>query len=129
MGKAGPSNFFFQLCDKPISAQMKSQLSQHLKSKGHMKAQEAKASWSAVQCQLGFLGRNKKKKSRFDMVSKDLCTAFLSASIPWVKLNNPELCLCLERHKGISIPDGSSLRRKSECYQEVCILSWMTKIG
>lgn len=49
--------------------------------------------------------------SRNEIVSHDLCNAFLSANIPLEKLNNPQLKQFLEEQIGVTIPDASWMRK------------------
>lgn len=57
-----------------------------------------------------------------DTFNEELCEALLSANIPWVKLNNPQLRGFLEKYTKHAIPDESSLRKKylEPCYIKVC---------
>ena len=61
-----------------------------------------------------------KKKSRAAIVGKELCEAFLAASIPWMKLDVPKFYGFLESNIEISMPDRTTLEKKylGECYQD-----------
>ena len=73
-----------------------------------------------TQVQLEDCFATKPKKSRTAIVGKELCEAFLAASIPWMKLDVPKFRVFLESNIGISMPDRTTLEKKylGKCYQD-----------
>ena len=79
-----------------------------------------------TQAQLEDCFATKPKKSRAAIVGKELCGAFLAASIPWMKLDVPKFCGFFESNIGISMPDRTTLEKKYLCnkwFKTVCFLS------
>jgi hypothetical protein len=108
-------------CEKAIEVTQKSQLSQHLKATVHVRNSELKQKRRYSQAQLEDVCSSKAKKSKTDILGKELCEAMLSANIPWIKLQNVKLRDFLEKNIGIKLPDETTIRKVhlNECYEEV----------
>ena len=102
---------FCKACEQSFGGGQKSQLEQHIKSAKHVTNYELKKKRTQTQAQLEDFMQGNIKKSRSETLGKDLCQAFLAATIPWKKLENPVLKSFLESNLAIKIPDESSLRR------------------
>ena len=112
---------FCKVCEKSFIAIQKSQIAQHVKSEKHTKNSMLKKKRTATQAQLEDLTeRNSHKRSRQDIITKELCEALLVTDIPWRKLV-PKFRSFLETHVGIQMPSESHLRKNQlhECYEDV----------
>lgn len=111
---------YCKVCEKVFAVIQRSQLVQHQKSALHARNMVLKERRSARQSQLVDAFAPKPKKSRTNIIGKELCEAMLSANIPWIKLQNPKLRGFLEKNIGISLPDESALRRVhlQDCYED-----------
>ena len=92
----------------------KSQIGQHVGFKTHEKNCQLKRKRNVTQTQLEDCFATKLKKSRAAIVGKELCEAFLAASIPWMELVS---------NIGISMPDRTTLEKKYLCnkrFKTVC---------
>lgn len=67
----------------------------------------------------------KPKKTRSEVVGRELCKTFMAANIPWKKLQNMHLKTFLESNLGIMIPDESTLRKN---YMDDCFEGVLTQI-
>ena len=112
------SHIFCKVCEKSFSGIQKSQVKQHLESDKHRKNSQLKRPHR--QAQLEDLHHESPKKSKSEILGQELCSVFLAANIPWIKLSNPQLRQFLERHMAVSLPDESTLRKKfmTGCYEE-----------
>ena len=112
---------FCKVCEKAYeNVVKKSQIRQHVGSKTYKKNRQLKRKRNVTQAQLENCFAMKPKKSRAVIVGKELCEAFLAASIPWMKLDMPKFLGFLESNIGISMPDRTILEKKylGECYQD-----------
>jgi hypothetical protein len=112
---------YCKTCECSFSASQKSQLKQHKESIKHKTNIQKKTKRTQVQAQLETLAVTKPKVSRSDILGKQLCEAFLSANIPWYKLQAPKLRSFMEDNLGIKIPDECMLRTKylDQCTDDV----------
>lgn len=106
---------FFVECNKNIQCIKKSQLSQHVDTFSHQKAQKRKLNTSK---QL-FLSESTFKKN-VNEFHEDLCLSLVAANIPWYELQNPQFWAFLEKYTRKHIPDESLLRKNylSHCYNK-----------
>ena len=88
---------------------------QHVGSMTHEKNRQLKWKRNVTLAQLEDCFTMKPKKSRATIVEKELCEAFLAASIPWMKLDVPKFRGFLESNIGISLPDRTTLAKKYLC--------------
>ena len=93
----------------------KSQIGQHVGSKTHEKNCQLKWKRNVTQAELEDCFATKQKKSRAAIVGKELCEAFLTASIPWMKLDVPKFRRFLQSNIRISMPDRTTLEKKYFC--------------
>ena len=112
---------YCKICESSFSGGQKSQLMQHKESTKHKTNIRKKTKRTQVQAHLGTLAVTKPKVSRSDILGKQLCEAFLSANIPWFKLQAPKQRSFMEDNLRIKIPDESTLRKKylDQCSDEV----------
>jgi len=63
----------------------------------------------------------KPKKTKSEVMGRELCETFLAANIPWKKLEHPKLKGFLETNLGITIPSESTLRKNyaKDCFEDV----------
>ena len=97
------TSVFCKTCEASFSGVKKSQLQQHLNYEKHKKNSALKNKRKQTQLQLEDLCSTS-KKSRSEVLGKELCEAFLSANIPWYKLENAKLKSFLEDNLGVTIP-------------------------
>lgn len=104
-----------------FSATQKAILQQHLGRGKHKKNMELKRKRLFSQAELEDLTVHQLKRSKSDVLGLNWCEAFLSANIPWYKLEDQTQKPFLEVDIGISIPDESTLRKKylNTCYDDV----------
>ncbi|XP_060837117.1 uncharacterized protein LOC132919483 [Rhopalosiphum padi] len=109
------ATLFCQLCNKHIPCIKKSQITQHVHTSLHQEALNRKLNTSK---QL-FLSESTSKKNVNEFY-EDLCLSFISANIPWYKLQNPQFRAFLEKYIGKHIPDESLLRKNylPHCYDK-----------
>ena len=114
-------NMYCKICESSFSCAQKSQLTQHKESTKHKTNIQKKTKRTQVQAQLETLCVTKSKVSRSNILAKELCEAFLSANIPWGKLQVPRLRSFLEDNLGIKLPDEWTLRNKylDQCSDDV----------
>jgi len=112
---------YCKVCEASFAGAQKSQFQSHKASEKHKKNTELKSKWSSSQTQLEDLLVQQPKKSRSDLLGRELCEAFLAANISWSKLESPKLRSFLEVNIGITIPNERTLRMKylDECYKDV----------
>ena len=110
---ADGKTLFCKVCETAYeNVVMKSQIGQHVGSKTHDKNRQLKRKRNVTLAQLEDCSATKPKKSRSAIVGKELCEAFLAASIPWMKLDVPKFHGFLESNIWISMPDRTTLEKK-----------------
>ena len=97
-------------CEKSFTVTKKTQLEQHVETDIHKKHKDLKNKRKASQVHLEDLGVSGTKASRQTILGKELCQAFLSANIPWNKLEDPKIRDVLEKNMEISVPSESTIR-------------------
>ena len=75
----------------------------------HKKHRDLKNKRKASQVHLEDLGVAGTKASRQTILGKELCQAFLSANIPWNKLEDPKIRDVLDKNMEISVPSESTI--------------------
>jgi len=110
---------FCKFCESSFRATMKSQLIQHTKSEKHEKNKQLKAKKRLMQVQMEDVV-SPHKKSKMDILGKQLCEAFLAANIPWKKLEIPRFHEFLEENIGVALPTETTLHvtHLEDCYNE-----------
>ncbi|XP_018497142.1 uncharacterized protein LOC108865017 [Galendromus occidentalis] len=99
-----------EVCERDVAAERKSQVSQHLngaKHKSLLNKKEQSSSTSLIQ--IGSFLEVSGKKSQFRL---DLCEAFVSAGIPFWKLENSKLTDSLGKSCSEQIPSSLTPRKK-----------------
>lgn len=97
--------------NKQIPCSMYSQLVQHNDTAKHQKNVEISTRPSGSKQKQQFISIATQKGPNPDQFSMDLCNAFLSANIPFNKLNNDVFRKFLEDYTKKIIPNESSLRK------------------
>ncbi len=112
---------FCQACECTFSAAQKTSFVRHHAGAKHVNNMKLKTKGTKRQAQLEDVMAGPSKKSKADMVGRELCGAFLAANIPLRKLDNSILRNFLETNIGITMPDQSTLRKKYmvEIYDEI----------
>ena len=102
------SGIFCTTCEVHIICQKKSQLSQHTKTKMHLKSSHANIT-------------DETEKIPDKIFYMDLSEAFIAANIPVFKLKNPVLRNFIEKYTKRHIPDESTIRKNyiPGCYNKV----------
>jgi len=96
---------YCQACEKKITCNKKSQVTQHVSTTFHKDALTRKTNKNK---QLFFMDVKPEETNSFN---KDLCLSLISANIPWAKLKNPIFRNFLEKYTSKSIPNESTLRK------------------
>lgn len=96
---------YCQVCDKKITCNKKSQVTQHVLTTFHKDALIRKKNTNK---QLFLKDVKPEENNSFN---KDLCLSLISANIPWAKLKNPIFRHFLEKYTSKSIPNESTLRK------------------
>jgi hypothetical protein len=94
-----------KICAKPISAEKKFAVTQHIAGAKHKEKVKSK---ETPQAQLAPLLSLSKKESDFSM---DLCRMFVESGIPLAKVSHPAVRSFLEKHTKQDVPDESTLRK------------------
>ncbi|XP_018496447.1 uncharacterized protein LOC100899436 [Galendromus occidentalis] len=99
-----------KVCERDVPAERKSQVSQHLNGAKHKSLlNKKKQSSSTSLIQIASFLEVSRKKSQFKL---DLCEAFVTAGIPFWKLENSKLTDFLGKYCSEQIPSSSTLRKK-----------------
>ncbi len=112
---------FCKVCEKSFAGTKKSTIQQHVATERHQKNSQLKSKRSQTQAQLEEVLKATPKKSKSELLGRELCSVFLAANIPWNKLEHPRLKAFLEAQTGLSIPNEATLRTNymQSCYEEV----------
>ncbi|OXA53968.1 CGG triplet repeat-binding protein 1 [Folsomia candida] len=94
-------------CQSNFTFKQKSQLEQHIKTSKHENLAKKFAMDPQRQILLSEAVESQSNKPFY----KNMCRAFISAGIPWKKLQNPVLQNFLQTYTGRAIPDESTLRK------------------
>ncbi|OXA64048.1 CGG triplet repeat-binding protein 1 [Folsomia candida] len=94
-------------CQSNFTFKQKSQLEQHIKTSIHENLAKKFAMDPQRQILLSEAVESQSNKPFY----KNMCQAFISAGIPWKKLQNPVLQNFLQTYTGRAIPDESTLRK------------------
>ena len=82
---------------------------------------QLKAKRTQTQAQLEDLVKQNPKKSKSEVLGRELCSVFMEANIPWNKLKHPRVRSFLEENLAISLPDESTVRKNYliDCYKQI----------
>ena len=96
------------VCEAEIVVSQKSQLKQHLRTKGHLKNVGLKAERKALQ-EGGKAGSSRKSDNG---LARDLCKMAVAVNLSWAKFDHPVVKEILERHIGKSIPGSGTIEKQ-----------------
>lgn len=109
----GSGGIYCKACEEEYEWKKKSEIQQHQSSRKHIKNLELKLKRGVHQAQLeDVIGPCPAKVSKSESLGIQLCEIFLSAGIPWIKLENKRLRDFLETELSLKIPSEASLRNK-----------------
>lgn len=95
---------FCTVCEKPVSAEKKFTVEQHIKTTMHINTKRGNKKQELISNTL----QNRPSKSDFNA---ELCNALVAANIPLWKLENKTFSTFLSKHMGKTMPAESTLRK------------------
>ncbi|KAJ4439531.1 hypothetical protein ANN_07655 [Periplaneta americana] len=105
---------YCKICEVKVSAEKRFTVDQHVNREKHKRGLQA----GERKKQQMLLGQCTSANSANSMFYEELCQAFVSANIPFHKLNNNVFRDFLQKYTGKSIPDESTIRKNyiESCY-------------